>query len=696
MNAGARNRRLRFGLRAGAILLAATVVCIGAALLADSYAPARARIDLTEARQFSLSDRTRALLARLDGPADILVVPGAAAQNADPRALAQLRDLLDELRRASPKIGVVWIDSAAGADRAAETLARLADSRAEAVAAHTAAIDGAIAQARSVADSLGALSDALLAARDALPGVDPQRERLAQFAGGARVRAGEIRAAAEAAEREKAVSLGGAPIPAADRVRDSLGVSLSRLGTELDAAAQTIPTAQGAAAEAATRARTLAESLRDRSLAASESLNRLQPLDLLSVARLLEKDSAVVVLTEKAVTAIPLANLMQRTPGQDARFAGEELIATAIGSLSSVQAPVVVFVHAVDQAMLSETGAPTGPDARFMLALFDRLRLGRADIAEWPVALRPERPTRANLNAGERPIVWVVIPSGAAAAEGSKRAETLGKATKALLEDGESVLLSVEPSPLPRVGSPDPMTSFLAEFGVDADSGRPLLQRMATAQGAVAWPEFRLADADKDHPVGSAARGLSVNLAWPVPLTLDTARAEQRSVSLWPLLTVPADAGTWGESQWLSYRALPLEERVNPRAQPTADPQRDNTAGPWVVAAAAERAMPETGRTQRLVVVGAHGWHFDAVARAAQVVEGRSILVNPGNAELFDAAIYWLAGLDDLIAPSPEARQTARIRPLSPGALGALRWTIVLAPPLATLLLGLALRAWRG
>ncbi|MBL0922691.1 MAG: hypothetical protein IBJ10_11275 [Phycisphaerales bacterium] len=687
-------RRARFGFRALSVMLGATVVCVGLALLADSYLPARARFDLTEHRAFSLSDRTRALIGRLEGPADVLVVPGGAARSVDPAAMARLRDLLNELRMASPKIGVAWIDGSASGG--AEMFARLAASRAERVAAHEAAIDHVLGEARAVADGMGGLSDSLLTLRDALPGVDPERERLAQMAGAVRVAAGQVRANADAAEAARAAPFGAGTIPAADRVRDGLGAALTRLGAELDGAAGSLPAAHGAHAESAARARALAEALRDRALSAGETLKQLEPLDLVAVARLLESDSAVIVLTERAATAIPFSSLFQQVPGEEARFAGEELISTAIGAVSSVRAPVLVLVHSVDQVMLSDTGAPIGPDARFLLALFDRLRLARVDLAEWPVAMRPERPTRAALGAEDRPVVWVVIPSAAAAAEGAKRAEMLGDAARGLIGAGESVLLSVEPSPLPRVGSPDPMVAFLKPLGLDVDSGRPLLQRLPTAQGAVAWPEFRLPDAEGAHPIGRAVRGLTVNLAWPAPMTIDAERASAAGVHATALLTVPAGAGTWGESQWLSYRALTLEERVSPRAQPTPDPQRDNVVGPWIVAAALERSMPDTGAPQRVVVIGAHGWFFDAVARAAQTVGGRPVLLQPGNSELFDASVHWLAGLDDLIAPSPEARRASRIRPMDPGALTLLRWTVVLVPPLATLLLGVVLRAWRG
>ncbi len=690
-------RRVRFGVRSAVSIVTATIVCVAAIILADSYAPLRTRIDLTEARSFSLSERTRAMLARLDGPCDILVVPGGAAVNVEPGALARLKDLVEEIRRASSNVGVVWVDSAAGAARADAALESLAQARAAEIEIHRQAIGEAIATARAIAESLDEVSRYALGIRETVADLEPAyREKLQLVAAAARVRAAELRAGAEATEAGAVVMLGATPIPRIETARESVGAVLSTVGTEMDAAVKTLAGATGSAAASASHLSTGLGEVRDAALQSAERLNAPEPLDLLAVAKLLESESAVVIVTERAVTAIPFTNLFPATPGQPTRFAGEELIATAIGAVTSAQSPVVVFTHAVDQRMLDDARSPVGRDAQYLLALFDRLRLSRADIAEWPVALQPERPTPTTLGAVDRPIVWVVLPSASSAAEGVKRAETLGGAVEKLLRDGESVLLSVEPSTLPRVGSPDPMVSFLSEFAITVDSGRPLLRRMSTPQGSVAWPEFRLPDASANHPVGAATRGLAVNLMWPSAIAIDTSAAERLSVDVHPVLTVPSDGATWGESQWLSYFALPLEQRMNPASQPTPDPQRDSVTGPWAVAVGAERAAPESGRTQRLVVVGAHGWFFDPITQQAQVISGRSVKANPGNAELFEASVQWLAGLDDQIAPSPEAREVARIRPIDPGALAALRWAIVLAPPVVVLLIGGALRLLRG
>ena len=74
----------------------------------------------------------------------------------------------------------------------------------------------------------------------------------------------------------------------------------------------------------------------------------------------------------------------------------------------------------------------------------------------------------------------------------------------------------------------------------------------------------------------------------------------------------------------------------------------------------------------------------------------RVALVSPGNAELFEAAVLWLAGQDELIATSAGARSTAMVKPLSPGSLTALRWGLIAGLPLMTLGLGILWRLARG
>ena len=85
----------------------------------------------------------------------------------------------------------------------------------------------------------------------------------------------------------------------------------------------------------------------------------------------------------------------------------------------------------------------------------------------------------------------------------------------------------------------------------------------------------------------------------------------------------------------------------------------------WRVAVASERF--EVGKpSQRLVAVGSNSWYMDAVSRQTANVDGRMVLAYPGNSEMFEAAVWWLAGQDDLIAQSPSAQAVAIIQPMSP------------------------------
>ncbi|MFN7021444.1 MAG: hypothetical protein ACK4WH_08975, partial [Phycisphaerales bacterium] len=157
-----------------------------------------------------------------------------------------------------------------------------------------------------------------------------------------------------------------------------------------------------------------------------------------------------------------------------------------------------------------------------------------------------------------------------------------------------------------------------------------------------------------------------------------------------PLLTVQPDGRTWAESQWTDFAAVPAARRnmIRPQDLPKQDSARDDATGPWVVAAAVERPTSE-GSPQRLVLVGSNTWFRDDVAEAAEVVGNRVRLINPGNSELFEAAVYWLAFKESSIGASPEAREVSVIpNDLSPGLLSAIRWLLVAGLPVAILFVG--------
>jgi hypothetical protein len=110
---------------------------------------------------------------------------------------------------------------------------------------------------------------------------------------------------------------------------------------------------------------------------------------------------------------------------------------------------------------------------------------------------------------------------------------------------------------------------------------------------------------------------------------------------------------------------------------------------------AAQRQSPMGGQVQRFILVGSGGWMLSYVADAVTRLGGeRYALTNPGNQELMLASVHWLAGMDELIAPSAVSRQVARLDGIDSAV--ALTWGLiaVVGAPLGCLLLGVLV--WLG
>jgi hypothetical protein len=173
-------------------------------------------------------------------------------------------------------------------------------------------------------------------------------------------------------------------------------------------------------------------------------------------------------------------------------------------------------------------------------------------------------------------------------------------------------------------------------------------------------------------------------------------------VTVIPLYTLPATESTWSESQWLRLWQVPESQRAMMSDLPAFDKDHDSRwpegrpgdkTQKWLLAAAAERS--EVGAPpQRTVIVGANWWFFDKIAQPQISVDGRAGAARPGNTELFEASVYWLAGQDEYIAQSPNAQAFAIIQDTN--VLSALRMTTIFGVPAGVLLLGVLYRLVRG
>lgn len=707
-------RRARFASMAAILLITLTASVV---LLNVLAARASIRADVTATGRHQLSPRTLRVLESL--PADFRVVIAAPMRSLDADALARVRDVLDRLHRASPRLESSFIDtgSATGVTQYNTLLRDLASKDQPAIDAQAQVIRESIAATTALADDLESnLSPSLLQARDAVPAPagdtaqvsTAQREAFEQRAAAARITARDLRRAAEDATAALDAKVADLPLPATDKAAAALTATIAPIVDQLSTLAQELQAfGQAEAAPPAVRdvARRLAPAIaarRDRAAVLRDRLARLPKPDLLRVADALKASSAVLVInTTGGLTAIdpntlfpPSRALNEAGLAQaDLQRRAEELLSTALATLVNPARPIVVFVHAETRAFLDKS--PLFP------RLLERLRLHGIDTVEWPVVLNPDPPTLAALNPDQkRPVVYVSISpntSAAAAApgepSGAERAAKLGQALDTLAQRHAPLLISINPSLLPGYGQPDPTLSVLTAFGLAADSGRPLLREKLTPAGRAVEIDQVVIPPPGDHPVLRAIATLPTYLTWPIPLA-HTASAPA-GVSVTDLAVIPASDALWAESQWLRAWQTPRDQLQYLRDLPVFDAARDLRGGPWPVAAAAERLTSDAQRT-RLVVVGSNTWFTDPIAANLQPADGRVYNPFPGNHELFEAAVYWLCGQDDLIAQTPTARAFPMVAAIDPGRLTLLRWLIVAGLPLAVLALGALHRLLRG
>jgi hypothetical protein len=464
------------------------------------------------------------------------------------------------------------------------------------------------------------------------------------------------------------------------------------------------PTQTENARLAARPASTLAADIRDRLSVRLDAVRRLAPLDAGRVARALETGETMLVVGPpgRGISAVDLeallpgAGVLERAGLSVAGFVGpraEQLLTSAIGTLANPAPPIVVLTHA-------EAG-----EGVLALPVFEgfrrRLALRGIELLEWNAALEPAPPATTAIDpAGRRPVVYLALsPDSAAgggqsgAPTGAQRAGKLGEAIARLLAEDRPVLVCLNPSVATSYGDADPIARPLSALGIVARSGTPLLGVDRGAAQVRTRTDLRVVPeaANTDGPggvVAAAVRGLPTVLPWAVPLD----RREIDGVRTAPVLTAPSESDLWGESQWLRLWGVPREQRDIAGLAPSFDPDRDAREDAWTLAVAAER---EGG--PRALVVGSNAWLMDPYteARSAQV-DGRVVVANPGNSELLEAAIFWLAGQDQLVQPSVDARPIATVRLLSERQITALRWALLAGLPGAVLALGIVWRLVGG
>ncbi len=709
-----------------AFLAAFTACVVFANILAERLAP---RIDLTAAGEHELSPRTKALLGRLDKGYRIVIA--TRFDDSNRRARRRLEDVLDRFKQSAGEgvlsttmIDLASSDSESDGQRAFAELQRdLADRERGTISVHANTLGDSFAACDELATTLDALAGNLESLRDRLAvgeaALVPTRDTLDAGARQSRANARSLRELAEKLRGELASQQQNSIVPNTPPMIENVRDAVSSTATYLDAVAEGL--GKFAANEqvpkgARDRARPLPATItpaRDLASRTADRLSRLPTLEILRVASVIQSQSAALVIGPGGaeggpasaglaphrvnLNAIPIERLLplDSAPG-DQRQDAEELISTALAALADPIRPIVVLVHAERTAGLSKAA---------FTSMADRLALRGIEWVEWACAVDAEPPSLARFDpANARPVVYVVVSTNSAASgqggtSGVERAQRLGRVIATLISQGKSVLLSSYPSTLPAFGQQDPIVASLAPLGVAIDTARPVLRERATTGGRFVEAFTRATalrpTASIDHPLLGAIGNLPTVFTWPVAIA-PAPSGLAKDVTFTPLYEI-TDPACWAESEWMAYAQVPMDQHGPGMAlAPANDSAQDLGTGPWTIAAAIERHDRSLIKPQRVVVVGANFWFVNDMLTSSVMVDQRAVPANPGNAELFESAVLWLAHQDELIAKSVTARQVALIKPMSGGSLSALRWGLMAGLPALALAFGAAWRFWRG
>jgi hypothetical protein len=681
-----RARPLLRSINLGVYFLAILVIAASAAFIADLDAY-RTRFDATKTRAYSLSEQSRALLRELEGDWTIAIV--LVEQDVDRAVSRQIDEVLARFREGSALIQVERIDPTDPASLIAYEglIQRLRDLYGPDIEAY----EGHLAQARSAlaaAIQYSATEAQALVPFIAQVGPDGELGReLAEIRNNFALLAQNGPQILQSADAALA-SDDAKPLPDHERARDTLHAGATQAAEYLAAVAARYERRSSAAGVPDSVRSHFARAGREHQaravelMTAADPLVHLRPLGLTTIAEELARGEAAVITGNGRAAVIPAWQLFPRSQREgsegtvafDERFRGEQIIASAIRSLLVPRMPLVVFVHSRSQSILAQTG-----DGKDCFGASSILQSSRYEVEEWRINENdPPAP-----EPGQRAI-WIIVPPAPGEAGGNpavtpREELLLIDRAQALLERGEPTLISFYPSVLPKLRQNDPWQSVAAAAGIEIDTSRVLFEISIAAEGrSIPSQHVEILDFTTDHAIPRAMHGRRLGLVLPVALRLPDPDFSRQ----WVIAQVEPAGNRWLEADWVMALAGGDAE--------AAPEQTEMLTEPVVLAAAAERPDPsEPDGSQRMIAVGSGSWMLTGVADTWDQLGGERVALRfPGNYELLQAAVAWLAEMDDLIARSPTSQQVERLEGLTSRNRAVWWWIVMAGMPAGTLALG--------
>jgi len=676
-------RRTKYGLNVAVTMIVATAIMVllnalaGALLSSGPY-----RHDMTVTRQYSLSAQTLKVLQELTEPCRIVTVMATSGPYGQ-----QAIDLVDEYAARGKHISAEHIVPGRDLGRQLALLQSMRDRFKE-------QLDPVHEAMRDLHDVLEKLRTDLAPGQQALLRQLIAEEQLSDES--ARAFAKQVASVYQARLGAMQRELAGVeqqleqPMPDYAACQQQLETVVADLSEGIFAPtiAQFAAWAERLGTAAAVKEQLLG--LIDQFSAASDQLQQAQQAmlnaelpqaydDLLNE---LAQDNIVVISNAEHVRVLALADMFRQDESQElrgerqtqVRFLGEELLTGALVSTGLAHPPMVVFVHSADMPALGPRGTHT--------YVAERLRSVRFDVQQWcptgqmgPMG-QPAPPQPMPQPQADQQVIWVIMPAEPPnpmnpMASGSEA--QIAEFVSGRLDAGDAALMILSPSQVFSF-APSPSANVLERFGVTAQLDRVILtQRVLPDQRKIAVNHHSIRTWPDASPITAALAGMPGVCLFASPLIIGV----EADAKIVPLVTVS------GEQIWAQ-----TNPDIEHLAEATFDPAAAPPDGQFVVACAIQR------NDQRCVVVADPLCFSDTITTNADPglrapgLAGILGAAYPGNAELFVNSVYWLAGLDQLIAASPRAQDIRRIDAISPGGLVALRWAMLVGMPAAALLLG--------
>ena len=368
------------------------------------------------------------------------------------------------------------------------------------------------------------------------------------------------------------------------------------------------------------------------------------------------------------------------------RFSGEQQLTAAILSLEQSKKTKVAFVRTGGAPLAS---AMFGGDAPFS-DIAERLRSYNFDVVEkdlsgqWAMqmmsqggGMAPPEPTDEDI----RDAVWVVFSTPQMGQFGPQppSPEVSRKLLEHLGHGGSAMFLFDVRS--------DNLSSVLHDWGVDVRTDVVAVHESISGpdegaedfiESARRQPPIFVINQYGDSPVTRTLQTLDAAIVPMLPVETHAVPG----LTIDRILPVPQDLKTWGESDISTLGRGRL---------PTFDPP---PAGNDLPPPLWSGAVVEKHDKGRLVVIGSLGFAGNGLLELNDPkLERSKVYVSrfPGNGELFTNSVFWLAKMDDLIALSPSALDTSRIRPIPAGVLQFWRVGVLLIGlPLLAIVAGLS------